>query len=64
MPSYSTNKYKVTPVDKHANTIGASEHAKSYAEIRQAKARARAKLRKKRQKFDVYNETKKRFVNA
>jgi hypothetical protein len=61
---YETNKYRVTPVNRHAQPVGASEKAKSYREIAQAKRRARGKLHKKRQKFDVYNESKKKFVNT
>lgn len=61
---YETNKYTVTPVNKYAQKVGPTEKAKSYGEIAAAKKRSREKLHKKRQKFDVYNESKKKFVSA
>ncbi len=58
------NTYSITPVNKYAMKDGPTEKADGRAEIPGAKKKAREKLGVKRHKFDIYNESKKRFIDA
>lgn len=58
------NTYSVTPINKYAMKDGPTEKADGRQEIPAAKKKARNKLGVKRHKFDIYNETKQRFVDA
>jgi hypothetical protein len=58
------NVYSVTPVNKFAHADGPTEKADGRAEIPAAKKKARERLGVKRHRFDVYNESKKKFVDA
>jgi hypothetical protein len=57
-------RYKVTAVNRYGHSLTGTVVVKGSAQIRAAKAQMRGKLNKKRQKFDVYNENKKKLVNV
>lgn len=64
--------YKVTAVTPSGYPVhpkglkkgGPSEQVKGYSAIAGAKAKIRQRLEVKRQRFDVYNETSKRFIDS
>ncbi len=57
------NTYKVTAVNRHGHAQLPPKTVKGSKNIRRTKAELRGRLHRKRQSFDVYNQTKKKFVN-
>lgn len=57
------NKYKVTPVNRWIMAVGPTRTAKGYADIKKTKAGIRREIHKKRQKFEVVNQTNGKFIS-
>jgi hypothetical protein len=57
------NKYKITPVTRRGHGIAGQKQCMGSEKIRPTKAEIRGELGVKRQTFDVYNMTRKKFVD-